>query len=53
VARIFGGVAPVGAGSLRILLVSALLNAVLATVLYFPLARLGGDDAARGELRHY
>jgi rod shape-determining protein MreD len=52
-ARVFGGVAPVGIGALRILLAGTLLNAALATVLYFPLSRLGGLDDARGELRRF
>ncbi len=51
--RILGDPSPFGLGALPTLATLMLLNAVLAAVLYWPLARLTGDPAARTELRRY
>ena len=53
VSQIVGGPSPLGMGALPTLATVMLLNAVLAAVLYWPLARLTGDPAARTELRRY
>ncbi len=50
---LLGDPVPLGSGALRTVATVMLLNAALAAVLYWPLARLSGDPAARNELRRY
>ena len=50
---LLGDPSPLGLGALPTLATLMLLNAVLAAMLYWPLARLTGDPAARTELRRY
>lgn len=52
-ARVLGEGVPVGLGSLRALTAVAAVNAALAALLYWPLARISGDTGARNELRRY
>ena len=51
--RLFGAGWHIAAGSVGSLAVIMLLNGLVAAVLYWPLARLSGDPAARNELRRY
>jgi rod shape-determining protein MreD len=48
---ILGEGVPFGLGSLRVLLAVAILNCLLAALLYWPLAKLTGDPRPRNELR--
>ena len=52
-ARLLGQSIPVGLGTLRRLVSLTLANSALATVLYFPLARMSADPSVRHELRRF
>jgi rod shape-determining protein MreD len=50
---LFGGAAPVGWGTVRVLLFVAILNTLLAAVVYLPLARLSVDRTTHRQFRRY
>jgi rod shape-determining protein MreD len=52
-ARLQGAPAPVGLGVLRVVILAALLNGLLAAVLYWPLARTAPTAPVRSDLRRY